>query len=145
MSEAKKIVVLESPPEFRRFNETIRNAGVRFNDDPRRNVSEAQELYTLVFDDITHLYNNEPVNSLTMIQRGPSRDRYADFGNLRYNEPWQDFEDSYKRFSFGMLAQMQRQFGINPDNTYVYERHGPNYTLFSVYNEAAVAARYEGR
>lgn len=145
MSDAKKIVVLDSPPEFRRFNETIRNAGVRFYEERGRTVTEAQELYTLVFDDITHLFNNEPVNALVMIQAGPNHDRYADFGDLRQREPWRDFEDSYKRFSFGMIAEMQNKFGYDPNKTYVYERHGPNYTLFSVYDEAATAARYDDR
>jgi hypothetical protein len=145
MSEAKKIVVVDAPPEFRRFNETIRNAGVRFYEESGRKVTEAQELYTLVFDDITHLHNSDPTNALVTMQRGPSRDRYADFGDLRNREPWGDFEDSYKRFSFGMLAEMQRKFGVDPNKTLVYERHAQNYVLFSVYDEAAVAARYDGR
>ncbi len=145
MEEAKRIIVVNTPREQHRFNETIRNAGVRFDTGSGRTVSEAQELYTLVYDDLTYLFNNEPENSLLMIQRGPNLDRYADFGDLRNGEPWRDFADSYKRFSFGMLNEMYSKFGVDTNKTYVFEKHGPTYAVFSVYNERAVAERYADR
>lgn len=145
MSTDKSIVVVDVPPEARRFNETIRNAGVTTRVRPGNQVSEIQELYTLVYDDITHLFNNEPANALVMIKDGPSRDRYADFGDLQQNEPWRDFADSYQRYSFGMLNELYRKVGANQEKTIVYERHGPNYAVFSIYDEISVRRHYENR
>jgi len=138
----ERIVVVEAPRELQRLKETVRSAGVREIPRPGCNVSEAGELFTLVFDDITNLRNNEPYNALTMIQAGPSRDRYSDFGDLAYEEQWHDFDDAYRKFSLQMFAEVCRKIGTDPDETIVYERHASNCVVFSVYSESKTLRRY---